>query len=153
MVTIRRATTDDIAAMVALVNAAFDSEPFRTRPRTTEQDLPRIMRESVFLLAMQDGRIVGSLRIKLNGTSAYFGMLAVDPTLQRSGIGQALLAAAEDFCRASGCTEATLSTGDFNLRLVAYYGRLGYRETHREPAPPDAPFSRPFDIIHMAKQL
>ena len=153
MLTLRRATADDIPAMVEVVNAAFQAEPFRTRPRTSLEGLTGAMTRNVFIVAEVDGRISGVVLTRVQGRTGYSGMLAVDPAQQRTGIGRALLAAAEEFCRASGCSEATLSTGDFNLGLVSYYGRWGYRETHREPAPPDAPFSRPFDIIHMAKQL
>jgi hypothetical protein len=60
-------------------------------------------------------------------------------------IGRALLEAAEDHCRARGCTEMTLSTGSVRRELVDRYGRLGYRVTSIEPAPPDGPFTKPID--------
>ena len=56
-----------------------------------------------------------------NGTSGYLGMLAVDPSQQRFGVGRALLVAAENHCRERGCTEMTLSTGSVRHELLPYY--------------------------------
>lgn len=47
----------------------------------------------------------------------------------------------------------TLMTGSVRPELVSYYGRAGYRITSVEPQAPDAPFTRKFAIVHMAKRL
>jgi GNAT superfamily N-acetyltransferase len=151
---IRKANENDIAEIVAVVNAAFQVEnEFRAGNRTSVEDISRLMQSSVFLVAIHDNRIAGAVLVRINENTGYFGMLAVWPELQRLGLGRALLEAAEDHCRARGCTEMTLSTGSVRRELVDRYGRLGYRVTSIEPAPPDGPFTKSIDIVKMAKRL
>lgn len=91
MATIRRATEADIPEMVAVVNAAFDIErEFRAGERTSAADIQRLMEKSTFFVATEDGRIAGVVQARVKHPAGYFAMLAVDPQLQRSGIGRAL---------------------------------------------------------------
>lgn len=81
-------------------------------------------------------------------------MLAVDPGLQRSGIGRALREHVEAYCKARGCTQMTLTTGDFRTELPPYYARAGYRVVSYEPSSGSVwNMSKPFQIVHMAKDL
>ena len=79
-------------------------------------------------------------------------MLAVDSSVRRSGVGRALLAAAEEHCRQAGCTKMTMSTGEDRKELIPYYQRLGYRVTAIEPSTSPA-FKRPIRIVRMAKSI
>jgi predicted N-acetyltransferase YhbS len=73
--------------------------------------------------------------------------------LHGSGIGRALREHAEKFSKQQGCTEMTLTTGDFRTELLPYYSRAGYRVVATEPGPPDWSIRNPFHIVHMAKPL
>jgi GNAT superfamily N-acetyltransferase len=151
---IRQAVEGDIAEIVAVVNAAFQVESeFRAGDRTSLADISRLMQSSMFLVAAEDESVVGAVLVRITGATGYFGMLAVRPGLQRSGIGRALLEAAEDYCRAHGCVEMTLSTGRVRQELLRYYGKMGYAVTSIETAPEGAPFTRPIEIVRMAKAL
>ncbi len=110
-------------------------------------------RGDTFFVAEQEGRVVGSVFVRITGGTGYFGMLAVDPALQRSGIGRALREHAEAFCRGRGCTQMTLSTGDFRTELLPYYARAGYAVVGTEPGPAEWSFAKPFRVVHMAKPL
>ena len=56
----------------------------------------------------------------------------VDPAWRKQGIGGRLVAAAEAWARAQGCTEmASDTTSDYPLSPGAH-ARLGYREIHHE---------------------
>jgi len=156
MFVIRPADEADSARIARLVNLAFDVErPVRISDRTSVENVRELMQRGRFFVAQTKylGRIVGTVFVKITGRTGYFGMLAVAPSLQRSGIGQALREFAEDFCKQQGCTQMTLSTGDFRTELLPYYSKAGYRITGKEPAPPEWPASRPFHIVHMSKPL
>jgi GNAT superfamily N-acetyltransferase len=112
------------------------------------------MQRANFFIAEQEGRIVGSVLVRITGQVGYFGMLAVEPGLQRAGLGRALREHVESYCKDRGCTEMTLSTGDFRTELIPYYSRAGYRVISHEPAAGATwNLSRPFHIVHMSKPL
>jgi len=56
----------------------------------------------------------------------YFGQFAVEPLLQRQGIGERLLKHAEDFARDRGAKKFGCDTSEQSLGLIAYYNRLGF---------------------------
>jgi predicted N-acetyltransferase YhbS len=156
MVAIRLADEQDVERIAALVNAAFGVERAlrSSGDRTSPQGVRNEMEHGSFFVAEQNGTIVGSVFVRITGTTGYFGMLAVDPGSQGSGIGRALREHAEAYCKAAGCTEMTLSTGDFRTELLPYYRRAGYRVVSYQPSSgADWNLSRPFQIVHMAKDL
>ncbi|TFI56367.1 GNAT family N-acetyltransferase [Sphingomonas parva] len=55
----------------------------------------------------------------------------VDPDLRRRGIGRALVAAVEDWCRARGFAELTSDVLLANRRSLAVHPRLGFVPTER----------------------
>ena len=156
MFIIRVAEEADAERIAAVVNAAFEVErPMRASgDRTTNQGVRDEMQRGTFFVAEQQGRILGTVLTRINGKSGYFGMLAVEPGLQGSGIGRALREHAEAYCKAGGCTEMTLTTGDFRTELPPYYARAGYRIVSYEPSSGAIwNMSKPFQIVHMVKDL
>jgi len=150
---IRPAKTDDAPEIARIINAAFEVErEFRQGARTSPEEIARLLERDVFLVAEEAGRLVGAVHTSIDGATGYFGMLSVDPALQRGGVGRALLAAAEDHCRKAGCTRMTMSTGEDRTELIPYYERVGYRVTSIEPSTSRA-FKRPIRIVKMAKDL
>lgn len=159
MPAIRVATERDAPEIAAIVNAAFQVEnDFRAGDRTSVAEISGRIRSEpqsgIFLIAIQQLRIVGAVQVQIiDEHTGYLGMLAVDPSQQRSGIGRGLLEAAEDHCRQRGCTQMTLSTGSVRRELFPYYQKFGYRVTSIGPAPAGAPFTKPIDIVTMSKPL
>jgi predicted N-acetyltransferase YhbS len=156
MFTIRLAGVQDAERIAVLVNEAFEVErPMRSSGhRTSLEGVRQEMERGSFFVAEQKGTIVGSVFARITGTTGYFGMLAVEPGFQGSGIGRALREHVEAYCKARGCTQMTLSTGDFRTELLPYYGRAGYRVVSYEPSSGAAwNLSKPFQIVHMAKEL
>jgi GNAT superfamily N-acetyltransferase len=56
-----------------------------------------------------------------------FGQFAVEPSLQRSGIGSMLIDAVEAMGRRDGLSHMALNTSEHAHQLIAYYEKRGYR--------------------------
>jgi ribosomal protein S18 acetylase RimI-like enzyme len=129
----RTATADDRPRLIEMINAAFAIETFLEGTRTDEERLTAIMEEGEILLAEEDsGTILASVYVELRGNRGYMGMLAVDPRHQRAGIGQQMLAAAEDSFRARGCEAIDISVLSLRPELLPVYRRFGFIETGTE---------------------
>jgi predicted N-acetyltransferase YhbS len=151
---IRIGTEDDAAEIARVINAAFQVEhAYRKGERTTAANVRELMQRDIFLVAEEESNLVGAVYVRVRETVGYFGMLAVDPARQRSGIGRALREAAEQYSRDHGCTVMTLTTGDFRQDLIPYYEKFGYKVVGTEPAAADAPFTQAITIIKMSKML
>jgi GNAT superfamily N-acetyltransferase len=89
-------------------------------------------------VAEQDGRIVGTINYRRPGALddchwyrradvASFGQFAVEPSLQRGGLGALLIERVEAHARDHGMRELALDTSEHAVHLIAYYTRRGYR--------------------------
>ncbi|MCC4586692.1 GNAT family N-acetyltransferase [Xanthomonas melonis] len=140
--TFRTATVDDIDAIVHLVTSAYRGDSSRAG-WTTEADFlegariePDVLRQdilrerSLVLLVEQDRRLVACANIADDGGAGYFGMFAVDPSLQGSGLGKTLLAEGERIVAAEWKLPVIrMSVIDVRHELIAFYERRGYRRT------------------------
>lgn len=140
-VVLRVATPDDVDAVVALVQAAYRGEASRVG-WTTEADLldgqrtdatqvTAAVQDGAVLVAGADGALLACCEVRAAGAgTAYFGMFAVRPHLQATGIGRAVLAAAEEWARtelAAVRVEMTVITR--RTELISWYVRRGYTRT------------------------
>jgi predicted GNAT family N-acyltransferase len=78
---------------------------------------------ALHLLAIVDGRIVGTCRLVVAGGVAKFGRLVVARSARGSGIGRALLDEAERRARALGANEMVLTA---QTSAMGLYERAGY---------------------------
>lgn len=116
--------------MVPLINSAFAIETFLEGPRITPDELEEFMRKGVFLVGRDaSGRLLASVYVELRDSRGYLGMLAVDPSQQGSGLGRAMVDAAEKFYRDKGCQAMDLTILSLRLELPPFYRKLGYGET------------------------
>jgi GNAT superfamily N-acetyltransferase len=95
----------------------------------------------------------GAVYVEPRGERAYFGLLSVDPAAQGAGLGKRLIAAAEDYARAHGCSRMEIRVVDLRAELPPLYERLGYTFTGTEPWPEDAPSKLPCRFLLMEKRL
>lgn len=135
-VEIQRALADDAGEILTLQRAAYVAEaqlygdPFIPPLVESVQQVRKAIETGVTLKAVEDGRIVGSVRGTLSGATCLVGRLVVAPDRQGRGVGTALLTALHEQVPEAAAFD--LSTGHLsegNLRLCR---RLGYRETRRE---------------------
>ncbi len=85
--------------------------------------------DHTFLKAVEDGRIVGSVRARREGDTCYIGRLVVHPDFQNRGIGTALMQRIEEYVPA---LRYELFTGTQSKRNLYLYEKLGYREFRTE---------------------
>src|SRR5215475_7962700 len=102
---IRQANTADIPAIVTLINEAFFVErPFFEGERIDEPGVRNLFVKGRFFLAEAATELAGVVYVELRREQrGYLGLLSVDPSRQRGGIGAELVAAAEQFFRENGC--------------------------------------------------
>jgi GNAT superfamily N-acetyltransferase len=150
----RTAQVEDAENIARLVNAAFRPERFFIEADRTNPDKVReLLQKGKFLLAEKAGVLVGCVYVELRGERGYFGLLAVDPALQRSGLGSRLVAAAEEYCRAADCHFMDLTIVNLRAELPPFYNRLGYVESGTLPFPSDQQPNQPCHLVKMSKPL
>ncbi len=104
-------------------------------------------------MGFEDGALVGCVYAEVRGERGYFGLLAVDPARQRSGVGTILIAAAEEECRSAACRWMDLTFVNVRRELPGYYRRHGYAENGTLPFPPEQVPKMPVHLVRMSKAL
>jgi N-acetylglutamate synthase-like GNAT family acetyltransferase len=132
--TLRFADEFDHDDLMALINRAFSVEAFFIRgDRVSPQRLRDYMQTGRFLLAEDNGQLLGCVYVELHGDHAYLGLLSVDPGRQKTGLGRRLVAAAEEFAREMGAQRMELTVVNLRTELPVFYQKLGYALTGTEP--------------------
>jgi ribosomal protein S18 acetylase RimI-like enzyme len=76
------------------------------------------------------GKFLACCHIEKQGNAGYFGMFAVDPSLQGGGVGKLAMIEAERAARDDlGCDEMQMTVISIRDELIAWYERRGYRRT------------------------
>jgi ribosomal protein S18 acetylase RimI-like enzyme len=147
---ITQATIEDAGAILALQKLAYRSEALLyedwTLPPLTEsvEELQAEFARQVILKALLDGRIIGSVRARMDDTTTCaIGRLMVHPEYQGQGIGTRLMQAVERHFNEAQRFE--LFTGEKSARNIRLYERLGYREFRRVPT------SSGLTLVYMGK--
>lgn len=151
---IRAANPTDIEAIVRLVNTAYEVERFFVEgDRTNADEVRALISNGTILVAVDDdGAVVGSVFVEVDGEHGGFGMLAVSPAVQRAGLGHRLIAAAEAQAAARGAVVMAIRVVNLRADLLPRYARLGYVATGSEPYVP-RPVLQPCHFIVMSKPL
>ena len=117
---------------------------------------------TTILVAVEDGRVLGSLTLELDGRvrdeddedhrplepgEAHIRMLGVDPAARARGVARALMAESEQRARAAGKTHMTLNTTRRMKGAQQMYERLGYERTE------DTVFPDGFVLLGYRKRL
>jgi ribosomal protein S18 acetylase RimI-like enzyme len=80
----------------------------------------------LFLVAILDGAVVGTVMGGYDGHRGWIYSLAVNPEVRRQGIGTALMKHVEEVLAKRGCPKVNLQLLASNAETVAFYRRLGY---------------------------
>lgn len=153
---IRTATEHDFDSILTLINKAFEVERFfKNRDRLSAEELRSTFKSGIFLVSEEAGAITGCIFVKKTGDRAYFGLLSVEPSRQKSGVGRRLIAAAEEFARETGARFMDIRVIHLRTELPVIYAKLGYHVTGTEPYPSERNhmLTQPVHFITMSKEL
>jgi N-acetylglutamate synthase-like GNAT family acetyltransferase len=152
---VRVAETRDADAIVSVINIAFRlSEGFLIdRDRIDLETVRELFQKGTFLVA-EDTSVCGCVYVEpRSGNRSYLGLLAVDPPLQKSGLGSQLMHAAEAYCAKAGSRFMDLRIVSVRKELPPFYHRHGYVETGTEPFAPGLNPNVPCHFVWMSKPL
>ena len=157
---VRVAEARDAEAIVAVINVAFRlAEGFLIdRDRIDLATVQELLQKGTFQVAedtvAEENFLCGCVYVEPRGRDrSYLGLLAVDPRLQKSGIGSQLMQAAEAYCAKAGSRFMDLRIVSVRKELPAFYRRHGYAETDIEPFTPGLNPKVPCHFVWMSKPL
>ena len=104
------------------------------------QDIARKIRfqKDLFLVAVREGKLVGTVMAGYEGRRGWINYLAVSPAHQRRGIGRRLIQEAENRLLALGCPKVNLMVRRSNTQVIKFYRNLGFS---------------PDDVVSLGKRL
>lgn len=131
---------------IAYLAEAKQYNDFKIPPLTqTLESIKSQYSDTIFLKAIVDSMIVGSIRgVEKNGT-CYISRLMVLPRFQGKGIGSAMLTEIENYFTEINRLE--LFTGSSSEHNIHFYKKHGYQEFKREP------LSNENTLVYMEKRV
>lgn len=133
---IRVFETGDTGAVVALWESAGLTRPWNDPRADIRRKLA--VQPELFLVAVESGRIVGSVMAGYDGHRGWLYYLATVSDRRGAGIGRMLVEAAETRLIAMGCPKVQLMVRTENEGVRGFYDSIGYE---------------PFDIWMTGKRL
>ncbi len=152
---VRVAEISDAGAIAAVINAAFRlAEGFLLdRDRIDLETVEGLFQKGTFLVA-EASSLGGCVYVEPRGSDrSYLGLLAVDPRLQKSGLGSQLMNAAEAHSAKAGRRFMDLRIVNVRKELPPFYHRHGYVETGTEPFTSGLNPKLPCHFVVMSKSL
>ena len=126
MLTIRSFLPRDREAVIALWRRCGLVRP----NNDPDKDINRKgkVRGDLFLVAVLEGEIIGSVMVGYEGHRGWINYLAVCPKHQRHGYGRQMMEEAARLLRAEGCPKINLQVRTENFQVLAFYKALGYAQ-------------------------
>lgn len=152
---IRVAEARDADAIVSVINVAFRlSEGFLIDcDRIDLATFQELLQKGTFLVA-EENSLCGCVYVEQREADrSYLGLLAVDPRVQKSGIGSQLMHFAEAYCAQAGSRFMDLRIVSVRKELPAFYHRHGYIESGTEAFTPGLIPKVPCHFVWMSKSL
>lgn len=143
---IRVATADDLAAIMAIERASFPTDAWSEAMMAGELVSPH----GSYLVVEEAGRIIGygGVRAVRGATDADIQTIALDATARGTGRGRMLLTALLERASEAGARTVFLEVRDDNPVAQGLYRREGFIETGRRPR-----YYQPDDVDAIIMQL
>ncbi len=135
MLRIEKALEEDLVEILDLQKNAFLSEAKINNDYTipplmqTIESIANEFKNSVFLKATKDNKIVGSVRANEKDGVCNIGRLIVHPDFENRGIGTKLMVSIEELFK--NCNKYEVFTGEKSNKNLYLYNKLGYKEFKR----------------------
>ncbi|SDA20458.1 GNAT family acetyltransferase [Sphingomonas sp. NFR15] len=120
---IAEASASDAAAVVALWRACGLTRPWNDPD--ADFALALATATSTVLVARDGTDAIGSVMVGFDGHRGWIYYLAVAPERRRSGLGRALMAAAQAWLAARGVPKVQLMVREGNATALGFYEALG----------------------------
>jgi GNAT superfamily N-acetyltransferase len=147
----------DAVAITQVVNAAYRVEDFfKVGDRTNAREIAGFLLDETFLVARnEDDDLIGAVRVSAHEGRGHFGMLSVAPLAQGTGLGRALIEAAEAWAAERGCAWMDLEVASPRLELPPFYRKFGYEVSGRAEWPEAVlhELKSPAHFVVMSKRL
>lgn len=132
--TIRPAAPDDLASVRDCTARAYEGYVplLGRRPQPMTADFAADIARGRIWVAETDGAVAGAITCLARGAAMFVESVAVLPERQGRGLGRSLLGFAETRARDAGLGRMELYTNARMTGNLAFYPRLGYRETSRK---------------------
>ena len=121
---------NDLAGIDALWREAFPDDKPRHR---ADAAVPAKLafQPDLFLVAREDGRVIGSIIAGYDGYRGHLNRVAVLKAYRQQGVGALLVREAEARLRALGCAKINLQIRAANHAVASFYRSLGYAVEER----------------------
>lgn len=151
----RIAEDSDLHSIVSLINRAFaDENPFLLTDRVDHHEILELMSKGHFLLFEEEGKIIALIYAEVReNRRGYLGLLVVDPSRRRSGLGKQMLCAGEQFCRQHGCSLIEGVVLNRRPDLLERYRRFGFRIAGEIPGDRQEHVDGGYNLILIEKDL
>ncbi len=120
----------DESHVIALWKSVFGYTQPRNDPALTIQKKLEFQPE-LFFVAVDAGRLVGTVMGGYDGHRGWIYSLAVYPEARKSGIGTQLMRTVEDALAKLGCIKINLQVLQTNAATVEFYRKVGYAVEER----------------------
>jgi [ribosomal protein S18]-alanine N-acetyltransferase len=123
-ISIRPADPADVGALLDIENTVFPTDRLERRAFRHAIRSPTI----ICLVAGREGEVLGYVTVerRRNSSAGRLTSIAVTPHAARAGVGQRLLAAAENAATAAGLTRMRLEVRADNAAAKRLYDKVGY---------------------------
>lgn len=118
---VREAATADREAVVALWRACGLTRPWND----PDADFDLAVRSPGAAVLVSGDPTSGAVMVGFDGHRGWIYYMAVDPARRRSGLGRALMSAAEDWLRDRDAPKLQLMVRADNADAIGFYGALG----------------------------
>jgi ribosomal protein S18 acetylase RimI-like enzyme len=132
---LRPATEADVQRLTELAQAGYGRyvERMGRPPRPMTDDYSQVIEEFDVAVAELNGEMVGFVATGPADEGFVLENVCVDPSVQGTGVGRALLERAETAARSAGFDSIYLYTHELMTENQQLYARIGYAEYDRRP--------------------